>query len=58
MAKQEKEQIRHLQRLLTELGMKGSPTIGKAKALKEKRELAAELSQSFNLTNLCPISSE
>jgi hypothetical protein len=31
--------------MLRELGMKGKPTIGKARALKEKRELAAELSE-------------
>lgn len=29
--------------MLSELGMKGHPTLGKAKSLKEKRELAAEL---------------
>ncbi|WWC86639.1 uncharacterized protein L201_001516 [Kwoniella dendrophila CBS 6074] len=36
-------QIRHLQNLLSSLGMKGNPTLGKAKSLKEKRELAQEL---------------
>ncbi|WWC59737.1 uncharacterized protein I303_102299 [Kwoniella dejecticola CBS 10117] len=36
-------QIRHLQNLLSSLGMKGTPTLGKAKSLKEKRELAQEL---------------
>ncbi|WWC68204.1 uncharacterized protein I206_102127 [Kwoniella pini CBS 10737] len=36
-------QTRHLQNLLSSLGMKGTPTLGKAKALKEKRELAQEL---------------
>ncbi len=45
MTEQDRDQIRHLQRLLIELGMKGTPTIGKAKILKEKRELAAELSE-------------
>ncbi|ORY30223.1 hypothetical protein BCR39DRAFT_530046 [Naematelia encephala] len=38
-----REQIRALQRILSELGMKGSPTISKARAIKERRELAAEL---------------
>ncbi|ORX35901.1 hypothetical protein BD324DRAFT_651815 [Kockovaella imperatae] len=38
-----KDQIRHLESLLISLGMKGKPTMGKAKALKEQRELAAEL---------------
>ncbi|KAI5453526.1 hypothetical protein NCC49_006000 [Naganishia albida] len=37
------EQISHLKRLLTSLGMKGQPTKAKAKVIKEKRELAAEL---------------
>ncbi|WVQ69545.1 uncharacterized protein L199_007765 [Kwoniella botswanensis] len=36
-------QIRHVQGLLSSLGMKGQPTLGKAKALKAKRELAQEL---------------
>jgi hypothetical protein len=34
-----------LQSLLSSLGMKGTPTLGKAKKLKEKRELAAELGE-------------
>lgn len=38
-----RRQIRHLQSLLAELGMKGNPTLGKAKAIKERRELATEL---------------
>ncbi|WVF69514.1 hypothetical protein IAT40_004291 [Kwoniella sp. CBS 6097] len=36
-------QTSHLQRLLSSLGMKGAPTMGKAKSLKMKRELAQEL---------------
>ncbi|WVQ80213.1 hypothetical protein IAT38_002318 [Cryptococcus sp. DSM 104549] len=36
-------QISHLEGLLRSLGMKGNPTLGKAKSIKEKRELAAEL---------------
>nr|XP_019046885.1 hypothetical protein I302_03488 [Kwoniella bestiolae CBS 10118]OCF25815.1 hypothetical protein I302_03488 [Kwoniella bestiolae CBS 10118] len=36
-------QIRHLQSLLSSIGMKGQPTLGKARTLKEKRELAQEL---------------
>ncbi|OCF33780.1 hypothetical protein I316_04492 [Kwoniella heveanensis BCC8398] len=36
-------QISHLKSLLISLGMKGQPTIGKAKSLKMKRELAQEL---------------
>ncbi|OCF71085.1 hypothetical protein I204_08321 [Kwoniella mangroviensis CBS 8886] len=36
-------QIRHVQSLLSSLGVKGQPTLGKAKALKAKRELAQEL---------------
>lgn len=35
-----------MQSLLSSLGMKGTPTLGKAKKLKEKRELAAELGES------------
>jgi hypothetical protein len=38
-------QVRHLESLLRSLGMKGQPTKGKAKSLKQKRELAAELRQ-------------
>ncbi|KAK4683666.1 hypothetical protein P7C73_g6568, partial [Tremellales sp. Uapishka_1] len=38
-----RSQISHLQRILANLGMKGQPTMGKARSLKEKRELAAEL---------------
>ncbi|KAJ9100490.1 hypothetical protein QFC21_003529 [Naganishia friedmannii] len=37
------EQVAHLKSLLTGLGMTGRPTKAKAKAIKEKRELAAEL---------------
>lgn len=40
-----KAQIQHLQRILSELGMRGNPTMGKARSLKEARELAAELSE-------------
>lgn len=40
---QAKAQIRQLQSLLVSLGMKGQPTVGKAKKIKESRELAAEL---------------
>ncbi|WWD00873.1 hypothetical protein V866_007811 [Kwoniella sp. B9012] len=36
-------QIRHVQGLLSSLGIKGQPTLGKAKTLKAKRELAQEL---------------
>ncbi|BEJ05893.1 hypothetical protein CcaverHIS641_0304150 [Cutaneotrichosporon cavernicola] len=36
-------QIDHLRDLLRSLGMKGNPTTGKAKSLKERRELAQEL---------------
>ncbi|WWD07379.1 hypothetical protein V865_005477 [Kwoniella europaea PYCC6329] len=36
-------QIRHVQNLLSSLGMRGQPTLGKAKTLKAKRELAQEL---------------
>ena len=36
--------MRHLENLLISLGMKGKPSIGKAKTLKEQRELAQELS--------------
>jgi hypothetical protein len=35
-----------LEKMLVDLGMKGNPTMGKVKSLKEKRELAAELSES------------
>ncbi|KAJ9108243.1 hypothetical protein QFC19_002491 [Naganishia cerealis] len=38
-----REQIAHLKDLLSALGMKGRPTKAKAKAIKEKREMAAEL---------------
>jgi hypothetical protein len=34
--------------------MKGTPTIGKAKSLKEKRELAAELGKSPTSLNYLP----
>jgi hypothetical protein len=34
--------------------MKGTPTIGKAKSLKEKRELAAELGKSPTPLNYLP----
>ncbi|WRT64520.1 uncharacterized protein IL334_001452 [Kwoniella shivajii] len=42
-------QIRHLQSILTSLGIRGAPTMGKAKSIKEKRDLAQELDdvQSF-----------
>jgi hypothetical protein len=40
-----KAQIQRLQRILSELGMRGNPTLGKARSLKEARELAAELSE-------------
>ena len=40
---QPKEQTSRLLAMLKDLGMKGTPTLGKAKALKEKRELAQEL---------------
>ncbi|CAK9779741.1 unnamed protein product [Cutaneotrichosporon oleaginosum] len=36
-------QINHLKSILHSLGMKGKPTMGKAKSLKERRELAQEL---------------
>ncbi|GHJ87083.1 hypothetical protein NliqN6_3485 [Naganishia liquefaciens] len=36
-------QIAHLRRLLVDLGMRGQPTRGKARVIKEKREMAAEL---------------
>ncbi|WVR04849.1 hypothetical protein IAU60_001861 [Kwoniella sp. DSM 27419] len=36
-------QLSHLRALLTSLSMKGTPTMGKARALREKRELAQEL---------------
>lgn len=42
---QPEEQISHLKRLLTSLGMKGQLTKAKAKVIKEKRELAAELGE-------------
>ncbi|EJT46521.1 hypothetical protein A1Q1_04888 [Trichosporon asahii var. asahii CBS 2479] len=38
------EEIRHVQDILRDLGMKGNPTLGKAKSLKARRELAQELS--------------
>ncbi|KAJ9122257.1 hypothetical protein QFC22_001677 [Naganishia vaughanmartiniae] len=37
------QQVAHLKSLLAELGMTGRPTKAKAKAIKERRELAAEL---------------
>ncbi|EIW71076.1 hypothetical protein M231_03525 [Tremella mesenterica] len=37
------KQISRLNSILSSLGMRGQPTLGKAKALKERRELAAEL---------------
>jgi hypothetical protein len=38
--------------MLADLGMKGQPTLGKAKSIKEKREMAAELSKMpFLLTD-------
>lgn len=40
---QAEAQIAHLRRLLSDLGMRGQPTKGKAKVIKEKREMAAEL---------------
>lgn len=42
---QPKAQISHLLSLLQSLGMKGNPTLGKAKSLRERRELAQELSE-------------
>jgi hypothetical protein len=42
---QPRSQIQHLQRILVDLGMQGNPTMGKAKSLKQARELAAELSE-------------
>lgn len=35
--------------MLEELGMKGTPTMGKARSLKEKRELAQELGTSSSM---------
>ncbi|KAJ2539085.1 hypothetical protein EV175_006387 [Coemansia sp. RSA 1933] len=37
------QQIRHLKKLLEELGMEGRPTVEKCKKIKAKRELQAEL---------------
>ena len=45
LTQQPKAQIRHLHNLLVELGMKGTPSLSKARALKEQRELAAELGE-------------
>ncbi|KZP24467.1 hypothetical protein FIBSPDRAFT_735854 [Athelia psychrophila] len=46
---QPSQQIKHLKELLDELGMEGRPTLEKAKAIKEQREIAQELKdvQSF-----------
>ena len=39
----ESEQIRHLRKLLSDLGMTGRLSMEKAKQIKEQRELAKEL---------------
>jgi len=39
----ETAQINHLKSILTDLGMKGRMSMDKAKAIREKRELKAEL---------------
>lgn len=42
---QPSQQKKRLEKMLADLGLKGAPTLSKAKALKEKRELAAELGE-------------
>ncbi|KAJ1899854.1 hypothetical protein LPJ66_001857 [Kickxella alabastrina] len=42
------QQIRHLKKLLDDLGMEGRPTLEKCKKIKDKRELQAELEAMDN----------
>nr|XP_031860783.1 uncharacterized protein CI109_003827 [Kwoniella shandongensis]KAA5527855.1 hypothetical protein CI109_003827 [Kwoniella shandongensis] len=51
-------QISHVKQILLSLGMKGTPTLGKAKALKERRELAAELNDVREFEQVRGVSAE
>ena len=43
------EQIRHLKRMLSDLGMSGRMSMEQAKAIKEKREFEQELGKHFSV---------
>lgn len=45
---QPREEAKHIASILESLGMEGKQTLAKAKALKEQRELASELSECLN----------